>query len=253
MKRFSLATAALMAAAVNLPAIAADMPVKSYAPPAPVYSWSGCYVGAGGGYGFWRQDNVVLDAITRIPIIIGQTAGGSGAFGTVQVGCDYQWSSSWVIGAFADYNFANLKGELGTLGLGIIGTEKMTSKWAAGGRIGWLPFERLMTFVSAGYTQARFDTVNFTGGAGGIVVDTLPAQTYSGFFVGSGVEYSLAWLPGLTWKTEYRYSDFRKVDTNILTVPGNAALVGLNTHKSSQEVRSELVWRFGGGAVVAKY
>jgi outer membrane immunogenic protein len=252
MRMFSLA-AALIATATSLPAVAADMPVKSYAPAAPVYSWSGCYVGAGGGYGYWRQDNIVLDAVTRIPIIIGQTAGGSGAFGTVQVGCDYQWSSSWVIGAFADYNFANLKGELGTLGLGIIGTETMKSKWAAGGRIGWLPSERVMAFVSAGYTQARFDAVNFTGGAGGIVVDTLPAQTYSGFFVGSGVEYGIAWLPGLTWKTEYRYSDFRKVDTNILTVPGNAALVGLNTHKASQEVRSELVWRFGGGAVVAKY
>src|SRR5437868_5540546 len=98
MKMIWLAGMAL-AALVTSPVLAADLGVRpAYkAPPAlaPVYSWTGCYVGGGGGYGMWNQDIVDFDADTQT-----QTGGGKGWFGTVQVGCDYQASGDWVIGAF---------------------------------------------------------------------------------------------------------------------------------------------------------
>src|SRR5947209_8237038 len=39
-------------------ALAADLPVKApiMHAPVPVYNWTGCYLGAGGGYGMWNQD-----------------------------------------------------------------------------------------------------------------------------------------------------------------------------------------------------
>ncbi len=49
------------AALVSAPAIAADMPVKSYSPPPPVYTWTGCYVGAGFGYKMWNREHDVYD------------------------------------------------------------------------------------------------------------------------------------------------------------------------------------------------
>src|SRR5262245_9985242 len=91
-------------------AVAADMPTK--APPpivAPVASWSGCYVGGGGGYGMFQRENVtyLTTTVPRTDLTGQWDFGGRGWFGTVQGGCDYQFSAGlpWnvVIGAFADY------------------------------------------------------------------------------------------------------------------------------------------------------
>ena len=59
MKKLALALTATAAFAGQ--AIAADMParmpVKAAPMAAPVASWTGCYVGGGGGYGLWYQEN----------------------------------------------------------------------------------------------------------------------------------------------------------------------------------------------------
>ena len=137
------------------------------------------------------------------------TAGGRGYFGTVQGGCDYQFglgSYNLVVGAFGDYDFSSLKGKLNPPGSPLIGDEKMSSAWSVGGRAGWLVTPNLLTYFSAGYTEAAFDRVNFTfNSAPGI---GLPAdlfmgnRTYKGYFIGAGDEYALSFLPGLFWKTE---------------------------------------------------
>jgi hypothetical protein len=65
-------------------------------------------------------------------------------------------------------------------------------------------------------------------------------------------------LPGLFWKNEYRYADYRSATTSINCV--NAAAcgvlrpIGISEHirPTVQTVRTELVWRFGG-PVSAKY
>ena len=53
----SLISVGLMSGA----AMAADLPMPApapvyKAPPPPVYNWTGCYIGGGGGYGMWGQD-----------------------------------------------------------------------------------------------------------------------------------------------------------------------------------------------------
>ena len=68
-------------------------------------------------------------------------------------------------------------------------------------------------------------------------------------------------IPGLTWKTEYRAAWYGSQDNRIscaTTAPGFCAPVGPTTEADrsklwQQSVRTELVWRFGGGAVYAKY
>jgi hypothetical protein len=52
----------------------------------PVYTWTGCYVGGGGGYAMWNQQSFVT--FNGTPITASQTNGGSGWFGQGQVGCD---------------------------------------------------------------------------------------------------------------------------------------------------------------------
>jgi outer membrane immunogenic protein len=227
-----------------------------------VANWTGCYIGAGGGYGMFNQDHRTLDPL-GVPFA-GQsgtvTTGGRGWFGTVQAGCDYQFSERWVVGAFGDWDFGSIKGNLSPAitGNAAVGEERLKNSWAVGGRVGYLVVPQLLTFISGGYTQARFDGVNFTVPAPGNL--SMDAQTYKGWFLGSGVEYAIDMLPGLYWKTEYRFAQYqaeRPALTTVGIVGGPAGgLVGFeDSKKYVQTIRSELVYRFnfGGGPVVAKY
>ena len=90
----------LAAAAIGMAASqasAADLPRKAplapLPPPPPPYVWTGCYIGANAGAAFAHID--VTDVFT----------GGSGSrtsetsfAGGGQIGCDYQFYNSWVVG-----------------------------------------------------------------------------------------------------------------------------------------------------------
>ena len=158
-------------------------------------NWTGCYVGGGGGYGMWNQENTGYDDgapngrfLTRTRITETVTTGGRGYFGTVQGGCDYQFAAigqQFVIGAFGDYDFDSLKGNHNPPGTGLWSPEKMSSAWAVGGRVGWLAFPSLLTYFSAGYTEATFDSQTYTNLNGppfGILSGTYtPGKTYKGY------------------------------------------------------------------------
>ena len=257
MKKLIIALTA--AAAFSAPAFAADMSAKApmraaavaYAP-----SWTGCYINGGGGYGMYNQESTQYDA-TVLPRVLRadqQTLGGRGYFGTVGAGCDYQFGGNFVVGAFGDYDFSDIKGQFGQIFGNRTGRETLSSTWAVGGRAGWLVTPGLLTYFSAGYTESTFDRLNLNN-IGVIADQYIPGTTYKGWFLGSGFEHSLSFMPGLYWKTEYRFSDFdartlasRSIATNVLT--GDQ----YDVHKYTHTVRSSLVYRFNwGGPVVAKY
>ena len=256
MKKLALTAISLLIAGS---ASAADLrrPAPVKAAPAPIavaYNWTGCYVGAGGGYGMWNQDNQLH--VGGVATGVDTTNGGRGWFGTVQVGCDYQVGSNIVIGAFGDYDFASIKGDLSLAGILYQGEEKLKSSWAAGGRIGWVPFQaqQLLVYVSGGYTEARFGQVDFHV-VGTPVGQSVAKHTYSGWFLGSGYEYGIGWMPGLFWKTEYRFADYSAdVLPIVVTATGAPTGFSVDSQKYVQTIRSELVWRFNfGGPVVARY
>jgi outer membrane immunogenic protein len=255
----SLTAAALVTLAALGSASAADMsmppPVyKALPPPLPVYSWTGCYVGGGGGYAFWNQQSFLTSNGTAVTA--SQTNGGSGWFGQGQVGCDYQFTAPYfglqtVIGAFSDFEGGNINGSstIPTPLVGLTGTEREQSTWAVGGRAGVLVTPRFLTYFDAGYTQARFGGTNYNfaiagGGPSGV---TLSAQTYNGWFIGSGFEYGFDWLgiSGLFLKTEFRYSQYGGNGVNVpvsgTPLPG---VVSLNSQKSTEFISTELVYRF---------
>jgi outer membrane immunogenic protein len=244
----ALITGAVFGALLAGNAMAADMPTKAplmKAPP-PAFSWTGCYIGVGGGYGMWNQETFH----ETDPGLIGDegtttTGGGRGWFGTGQVGCDYQVASSWVIGAFGDWDWGSLKGTP-HFNDSFVGDEKNSWTWGAGGRIGYVMAPMFLTYVSGGYTQAHFDQVNLVDSTSGIDQLTfLPSNTYHGWFLGTGYEYGLSFLPGLFWKTEYRYSEFQAADlSHIDALTGVTNGSASNSKKFIQTIRSELVFRF---------
>jgi outer membrane immunogenic protein len=275
MKKFALALLTTTAAFTGS-AFAADLPMKApaAAPIAQPFSWTGCYIGAGFGYGVWNQDQTGFEGPPATATVqqrtFTQTNGGRGWFGTVGGGCDYQFGlgagipgiNQIVIGALADYDFGSIKGKMQIPDIlinSMVGQEKMSSSWDIGGRIGWLVTPMVLTYFSGGYTQARFDQVNMIGQfVGQTEQSIIPAHTYSGWFLGSGLEYTTNWLPGLFWKTEYRFSEFNHANLpQICTIncgtPGPNG-VFLDSQKFVQTIRTELVYRFNwGGPVVAKY
>ena len=80
--------------ALSTAAFAADLPRKApsaYVPaPAPMTTWTGCYIGGniGGAFGHGSISGVSGSA----------SGDGSGFAGGGQIGCDYQFSGGWVIG-----------------------------------------------------------------------------------------------------------------------------------------------------------
>jgi outer membrane immunogenic protein len=257
MKKVLLALTAL--AAMTGSASAADLAARPYtkaaAPVAYAPSWTGCYLGAGGGGAMTNNDANLFDSVTGVALTRNVTTGARGWFGTVQGGCDYQFAGNWVAGAFADYDFMDVKGDNGAFP-GLVGSQKQDWQWAVGARVGYLVLPQLLTYVSGGYTQGHWKSTDLTSTvlpAGGVLA-RLPGATKGGWFVGTGDEYALSFLPGLFWKTEYRYSEFDRANVAI-TDPFGVAIGTSETQKIREHsVRSELVYRFNwGGPVVAKY
>ena len=226
----------------------------------------------GAGYGVTNEELTLVTAtdLPGIPagstFVDGITQGGRGWLATAQFGCDYQFAGpsggNWLIGAFVDGDWADIKGRHtgGNTNIGLQqGEEKLRWEWAVGGRLGLLVHPQLLTYVSIGYSEASFGDVNYDlaifpafGRPTGL---QLPSRTYRGWFLGGGTEYSIGWLPGLFWKNEYRFADYgARTDAVVCT---SAALCGAlgptafaeRTRPYVQTFRTELVWRFNSAVL----
>jgi outer membrane immunogenic protein len=261
MKKLVLALTAVAAFAGS--AVAADLPARTYtkAPMmAPAPSWTGFYIFGGGGGGLWNSDQHVQTTAGALPLTIDQRQGGSGWFGTVGAGYDWQYSSSWVVGIFGDGQFGSLKGTIQDPTLGLTGNVKMQDAWAAGVRVGYLVAPNVLSYVNGGYSGSHWSGATFLSPFSGLAAG---AHTNSfnrnGWFIGGGVENNLnifgITAPGWFMKTEYRSAFYDRKNINEL-VDGTNALVGndirLNTW--TQTISTSLVYRFNwSGPVVAKY
>jgi outer membrane immunogenic protein len=278
MKKLALALTAL--AALTGSAVAADLPARTYSKsPAPivaVQSWTGLWISGGFGYGLMDIDHSVTSTVAPFQVFdFGHDNGGRGYLGKVGIGGDYQFAGpmgSWLVGAFADAQWSSIKGNYsfncpgGCLGpTGFTGQLKNNWSWAAGGRIGFVALPGFLTYFNGGYTQAHFNQVNYVDAANGALSGglILPSTSRGGWFLGGGTEYAISQIPGLFWKSEYRFADYgSKSYTQVCTVGGGAGSCGaagtLHSIDTSriyvQTATTELVYRFNwGGPVVAKY
>src|SRR5512142_1934462 len=109
-KKFLLGTVAIVALGATVPALAADLGARPYynkapAYAAPIYNWTGFYIGAHVGGAFSSDNN-----------FNGLSTGnnGNGRFlGGLQAGADWQVNPNFVVGAEAQYSW--LSGNVGAV------------------------------------------------------------------------------------------------------------------------------------------
>ena len=260
MKKIVLALTAV--AAMTGSASAADLAARPYvkAPmAAPVANWTGFYIFGGGGGGLSNADQHVVDTVTGTPLTIDQRQGGSGWFGTVGVGYDWQFSGTWVAGVFADGQFGSIRGTVQDPLLQITGNQKLETSWAAGVRLGWLVAPNVLSYVNGGYSGAHFGSTNFMTLAGVDAGVHLNGYNRNGWFVGGGVENNLNIFgiqsPGWFMKTEYRSAFYdRKTSDELDNVTNLPIGNSIRANSWNQTISTSLVYRFNWtGPVVAKY
>jgi outer membrane immunogenic protein len=262
MKKLVIALTAL--AAFTGSAMAADLAPRPYAKaPAPMPvapSWTGFYIFGGAGGGIWAADQHIQTTAGGVPLTIDQRQGGSGWFGTVGAGYDWQFNGSWVAGIFGDGQFGSLKGSLQDPIAGWTAPEKMQDAWAAGVRLGYLVAPNVLSYVNGGYSGSHWSGTTLLGTFSGTPVgDHTNSFNRNGWFIGGGVENNLNIFgiaaPGWFMKTEYRSAFYNAKTVNEL-VDGTNALVGrdIRFNTWNQTISTSLVYRFNwSGPVVAKY
>jgi outer membrane immunogenic protein len=228
-----LASAAIGLGAVQI-ASAADLPVKALLSPAPVYTWTGFYVGAHVGAGWGTTESTLTSATAGPPVVAPAVTiplnfpfsqnSRSGFLGGGQVGYNYQ--SGWVVfGVQGDIAALDVKGTTPCI---VILSCTSKSDWLAtvSGRIGGVVADRTLLYVKGG--GAWLDTthsVNLPGIGGGLNNGrqlTSVTSTAWGWLLGMGVEYMFTrnWSGFL----EYNYIDFdtKNERFTFATIPGLA-------------------------------
>lgn len=254
MKKSLLVLAGAVALAGS--ATAADMPAAYKAsPPAPVFTWTGCYLGGNGGGGRAHNDWQPLTSLALAPVrASGWSAG-------LQAGCDYQVSSV-VFGVEGQFDWADMHGVALVTPPGATVALQLSSKLdrfaTATGRIGYA-FDRVLLYAKGGAAWAHYNhevaQTNFT-------TPTVPSvaggQSFTGFVVGGGVE--VAFLQNWSFKAEYNYFDFG-TNSVLLNCVGAACFgaapgigIPFDIHQNVQTFMIGVNYRFGGlGPLVAKY
>jgi len=208
----------------------------------------------------WASDEHTQTTAGALPLSIDQRQGGSGWFGTVGAGYDWQVNSGWVAGIFADGQFGSIRGTLQDPTVGWTSTVKMQDAWAAGARVGYLVAPNVLSYVNGGYSGSHWSGSTFLSATSGAAVgDHTNSFNRNGWFIGGGVENNLnifgITAPGWFMKTEYRSAFYNSKSVNEL-VDGTNALVGrdIKFNTWTQTISTSLVYRFNwSGPVVAKY
>ncbi|QND68088.1 porin family protein [Mesorhizobium loti] len=176
-------------------AFAADAVVENVAP---VFSWTGGYIGLQAGYA-WGDGNLHQN---NGPGFVETEP--DGFLGGVYAGYNYQMSNNIVIGAELDVVYANVDGSgqiFAAPGLpfpGGIGTEELNWSGAARLRLGYA-VDRFLPYIAGGVAFGDIDISTNT-------VAPSFGDTFTGWTIGAGLDYAMT--DNLLLRAEYRYTDF---------------------------------------------
>jgi outer membrane immunogenic protein len=195
-------------------ACAADLPRSVYKAPAmvaPVFSWTGFYIGANVGYGWGSGDGTAT-----VGGITGPISGSSnGVIGGGQIG--YNWQTGPIVfGVEADFQGSGVEGNV--TGPGFINGRQSTDWFGTiRGRLGYA-WDRTMLYATGGGVYSD-NHIKGTSTINGLAFDN--SQTSWSWTVGGGVEHMF--MPNWSAKIEYLYIG---TPDSVPTAPFTTALSG---------------------------
>jgi outer membrane immunogenic protein len=229
---------------VSTASFAADLPARTYskapvyAPAAPIYNWTGVYVGAHLGAAFGGDDS-----FTSSDTLLRGSSRDAAFLGGGQLGADYQFAPNWVVGI--EGQISGLSNNNRTFSDGFDALRDR-SDWLASvtGRLGytWGPG---MIYAKGGVAFRDNKGLEATTGFLRAVTD----RQDTGYTVGGGFEYMFA--PAWSAKVEYQYYNFDT--TNVAFVAGGLPQA-LSYKDDLHTVKVGVNYHFNwGGPVVARY
>jgi outer membrane immunogenic protein len=253
------------------PAMAADMPLKA-PPPAPIYSWTGFYIGGTAGVAFAesRPRTLVsfsptgyfaLSSTTAIDATSTQNVSVSRFTGSVEAGFNYQVGSV-VYGLEADYQYLHLNGSrTGTLpypccaptAFAITSSANTNGIFTARARYGFA-YSSILAYMTAGVAATNLNASFLFADTFATAAESASvSDTKWGWVVGGGFEKEFESARGLSFKSELLYVAFPGVSvtsTNLTAfTPPIAFPTNVFVHSMDLQaliVRAGFNYRFGG-------
>jgi outer membrane immunogenic protein len=253
MKRFLLGAVGLVALGLASPALAADLPMRTYSKApgmvAALYDWSGFYLGLNGGGGSSHKCWELANSAALGPIVLpipegchnatGGTAGG-------QVG--YRWQSGPVVfGLELQGNWANFKGSNTNLFLPAVRDQSRIDTFGLfTGQIGY-SWNTVLLYAKGGAAVTGDHYATFAIPSGALTAKVSEARW--GGTIGGGVEFSFA--PDWSVAAEYDHLFMGTRNVNAITPAGVfSATERVRQDVDLATVRVNYRW---GGPVIAKY
>jgi outer membrane immunogenic protein len=252
MKKILLTTIGLFTVAA-LPANAADlgrMPVKAPVMAAPVWSWTGFYIGGNVGYSWGRSDTTVTftNNVNAASVSSGNKFDMEGIIGGGQIG--YNWQSGlWVLGVETDFQGSDQNGSTNFL-CGANGTicspgntallttsapvalsfnQKLDWFGTLRGRVGWTIAPTILLYGTGGLAYGGIKTDGvlsaYNANAGAVNTGFSHSATRVGWTAGAGAEGQL--VGNWTAKIEYLYVDYGTLSGTVISV-GTSPVVNAN-------------------------
>jgi outer membrane immunogenic protein len=250
-------------ALLTAPAMAADIPVKAGPPVIEPPSWSACYIGVNGGFG-WGNTKLYRGAAAPIGLLEAEHDSDGGVAGG-QIGCDLQYQS-WVFGIEIRGNWSGIESD-NVLATAPPQTANFSTQLRNFGmltfRTGYAFGPNFMAFFRSGLAIGRVRHEETAAVAiGGVPVGTVIANTsYTAGWLtaGGGLEY----LWGRNWSVFAEFAYFRRgwdsQDFRV-TAAGAPAFgapagtpIALRERTQFGLVMAGINYRFGSWPVVARY
>jgi outer membrane immunogenic protein len=254
------------------PAMAADMPVKALPPAAPIYSWTGFYIGgtAGAIFAESRPRALVtfsptgyfaLSSTTAIDSAGGGNISTSRFTGSVEAGFNYQ--AGYVVYGFeADYQYLHLNGSrtvsllypcCAPTAFAITSSAGANGIFTARLRYGYA-YDSILAYMTGGLAVANLNgSFVFTDTFATAAESASVSSTQWGWVVGAGLEKQFESIRGLSFKSELLYVAFPGVSvtsTNLTAfTPPIAFPTNVFTHSVDLQAliaRVGFNYRFGG-------
>jgi outer membrane immunogenic protein len=248
--------ASVGAVALTASAAAAELPPP--APPAPIFTWTGLYVGLQIGYA-WDYDPTTLIAQNPATFAVfnnSVTVDSNGVIGGAHLGYNLQ-IGQLVAGLEGTVDGTTINETTGNTAVLAVQTKEQV-QGSIRLRLGYA-LDRVLLYATGG---AAFTGINNTYFAGGALIAGFPgafqeeiSRTRSGWTVGGGIEYAIT--NNWSIRAEYRYSDFGRYEDYpfAIGVPLGGTLF-VEHHLTENQVQLGVSYKFDSSAlapVVARY